>query len=667
MSRSSLKALVAASLLGAVGSSAPGPAEERPAFWRIVERAAEREGVTAELDVVLEHMRGIPARRAGVANRLSRVDRALVEPWTPPALADELRALLAAPADALKGPRFAGLMTGVADWLDVDDYAGADADEAPDVLAELDELWAPVADPAVKGVALLAALGAYVEAAHTALADTLEDLFDEDRDLLFAGHADFAEGWYRSHFPDAPPSPKQQQDVARFRDALLLHPGLDRARLLAVTDALLRLAEPRFLDGLPRRLARARNEAGRALGDDVFAVVGTEPRNRVVLSGRRSTTHATPAALIVDLGGDDRYERAAVVDTPEQLASVVLDLGGDDTYLGATPGPAYAAGGVALLVDREGDDVYESRRLGQAASALGSAVLVDLAGDDTYRAHDYAQGHSLCGLALLVDLAGDDTYAAWAYAQGGGLGYGLSALVDGDGNDRYLADLRWPDVYGNSGPEIYHGASQGYCTGMRPEVAGGIAALLDLGGGEDRYQSGNFSQGGGYYFSFGLLYDGGGDDENFGTRYSQGFGVHQAVGVRWDADGNDSYTCRSVAHTGMAWDEGVGYLLDDGGDDTYRVGDLACGGAAQTGVAVCIDGGGADTYRTGRAGQGTTGGSEYHDKPALGVLLDLGGEPDVYTREGCADGTLQVTAGVGVFLDDAAKDAKRALRSDALR
>ena len=45
------------------------------------------------------------------------------------------------------------------------------------------------------------------------------------------------------------------------------------------------------------------------------------------------------------------------------------------------------------------------------------------------------------------------------------------------------------------------------------------------------------SRGGGYDFSFGLMYDGGGDDENHGYRYSQGFGVHQAVGVRWDAGG----------------------------------------------------------------------------------------------------------------------------------
>jgi len=655
----------AALLLGCLGLAAAFPADERPDFWRIVERAAEQEGAQAELEVVLEHMRGIPGRRANVGNRLARIDRGLVEPWTPPALAAELRTLLEAPAVTRKGPRFAGLTAGVAAWLDLEDAGSA---SGADALGELDELWGRVADPELEGVSLLEALSAFVEQAHDLLDEALAGLEPEDWEPLFEGHAAFSEAWYRTHFPDAEASASGEQTINGFTNALLLRPKQDRARILAVTNALLRLAEPDFLNRLPRRLSKVkRSEVPEEYGRDVLAVVGDEPRNRVVLGGKKSTTHALPAALIIDLKGNDRYERAAVVDSPDCLVSIVLDLGGDDEYGGEAPGPAYAAGGVALLVDRKGDDLYQSGRLGQAATVLGCAVLVDLEGDDRYVAEDYAQGHALCGVALLYDLAGDDTYTAWAFAQGGGIGYGLSALVDGEGDDRYLADLHWPDVYGNSGPDIYHGASQGYCTGMRPEIAGGVAALLDLGDGRDRYQSGNFSQGGGYYFSFGLLFDGGGDDENFGTRYSQGFGVHQGIGVRWDAGGDDAYTCRSVAHAGMAWDEGVGYLLEDGGDDTYVVGDLGCGGAAQTGVAVLIDRGGKDSYRTGRESQGGTGSSEYHDKPALGFLLDLGGDADDYSLAGRADSTLRVTAGVEVFLDTKARDERKALGARRLR
>jgi hypothetical protein len=642
---------------------APQDSEEPPAFWTVVERAAHNAGAADELDAVLEHMRGIPARRAKVTNRLSRVELGLTEPWRPPALADELRTLLAAPVD---GGDFAGLIAGVAGWLDIDALEGEDEE-----LRLLDQQWARIVDTedgGLEGLALLEALSTYLGRAHRALDESLAGLEPGDWPLLFEGHADFAEAWYRTHFPDAEPSAEQREHLEAFMSGLLLRPKTDRRRMQGVADALLRLAQPDFVRGLPRRLAKVKTEVDtNTWGADVRAVVGDEPSCRVILSGRRSSVHAAPAALVIDLGGADRYERAAVVDTPDGLASVVIDLGGNDTYAGDGPGPAYSAAGVALLLDREGDDRYTSGRLGQAASALGAAFLIDLEGDDEYVAQDYAQGHALCGVALLYDLAGDDAYTAWAVAQGGGIGYGLSALVDADGDDSYLADLVWPDVYGDSGPEIYHGASQGYCTGIRTEVAGGIGALLDLGDGKDRYQSGNFSQGGGYYFSFGLLYDGGGDDENFGTRYSQGFGVHQAIGVRRDAGGNDTYTCRSVAHTGMAWDEGVGYLLEDGGDDTYSVGALGCGGAAQTGVAVCIDRDGVDSYLTGHQSQGGTGGSDYHDKPSLGVLLDLGGDRDTYSATERANDTLHVSASVGVFLDTKARDAATALKSKALR
>jgi hypothetical protein len=137
--------------------------------------------------------------------------------------------------------------------------------------------------------------------------------------------------------------------------------------------------------------------------------------------------------------------------------------------------------------------------------------------------------------------------------------------------------------------------------------------------------------------------------------------------VRWDVGGDDQYTCRSVAHTGMAWDEGVGYLIDDAGDDVYKTGDLSCGGAAQTGVAMLLDRGGSDTYRTGRESQGGTGSSEYHNKPALAVLIDLGGKKDSYSAPQRSDNTLRVTEGAQVFLDAKAKDMKQALKSKLLR
>lgn len=634
---------------------------ERPPFWQLVERAvagaegAGVEGAEEELSTVLEHMAGVPVVRGALANRLSRVDRALGRPWEVPALAEELRDGLARGAG--KEP-VSSAIDGVRAWLDLPPSRSA---------AELEEVWQEVADDEREGLELLASLSTFMELLHLELDAGLAGVEPEQWEPLFGGFPGFCEAWYRNHFPGGQLTVEQAADLAAFRQVLLA-PRVDRERVLHVAELLLRLTDTRMLAGLQRRLGKVEAQEGHGLDDrDVLAVVGDLPRNRVVLLGKRGGEHRLDAALVIDLAGDDVHHSAAVVDDADSLVRVVVDLAGDDRHESEGPGPAYSVAGVALLIDRKGNDVYRSGRLGQAATALGFAGLVDLEGDDSYVAHDFSQGHATCGTALLYDLEGDDEYQAWAFAQGGGIGYGFSALVDAEGDDSYLADGHWPDVYGNSGPDVHHGASQGYCTGIRSDVAGGVGALVDLGDGDDSYQSGSFSQGGGYYFSFGLMYDDGGDDRNAGSRYSQGFGVHQAVGIRWDAAGNDSYSCRSVAHTGMAWDEGVGYLLDDGGDDVYHAGGLSCGGAAQTGVAICIDGGGADEYRGAASSQGGAGGSEYHGKPALGVLIDLGSGEDSYSAPGREGDSVLVAPGLGVFLDLPERSLSRALRSKRLR
>lgn len=649
-------------LIVALASAATAQSTEadRPDFWRIVEHTVERESLEGPAGIVLEHMAGIVNRRFTVEPRIERVERALTKPWTPPALAGELRDLLAGPIEGRKTESFDEVWAAIAGYIDLE---LSDPMEV-ELLDELDLQLDHLSRPDLEGVELLEALSAFLENAHAAAEEALAEMTDEQRVLLFETHGAFREAWYRSHFPKVE-LPKEQE--ARISEWISLLSGTrhDRGLALAVAARVAQLGELEFRRTLLKRL-RGVNVRPKVEGfeGDVRAVVGDEPWNRVVLGGRRTTRYDAPAALIIDLGGNDEYHRAAVVDDPDSLVSVVIDLDGDDRYLG-TPGAATAVGGVAVLIDVKGDDEHVCGRLGQAAATLGVAWLLDLEGDDRYQLEDYGQGHAIAGTALLYDLEGNDTYQAWAYAQGGGLTYGFSALVDGEGDDNYLADLKWPDVYGNSGPEIYHGASQGYCTGIRDGggVAGGVAALVDLGDGKDRYQSGNFSQGGAYYFSFALMYDGGGDDENFGTRYSQGFGVHQAAAVRWDAGGDDTYTCRSVAHTGMAWDEGVGYFLEDAGDDTYSCGALALGGAAQTGVAVCIDGGGKDRYQSGGSGQGGTGSSEYHDKPSIGVLIDLGGEKDTYSAAGREDNSTRATEGVEIFLDSKAKTLEKLLRS----
>ena len=660
--RVSLRAPLLPWLPAACALALSGTAQEEaklPPLWQLAEKAAEEAGVGADFRTVAEHFQQSRVRQGIPAHRLERVLDALAQPWAVQGMAVELRDALAGALGG-KGARCDEAAKTAAAWLGL----GALPAQDPE-LAALEAAWARVADPALEHAELLQALSALMGSAHAVLDGALAKLDEAQRGALFNGFPPFCDAWHASHFPGAKLS-AAQTSAFEAMGGLLVNLPSDRARVAEVFRVLCRMAHPEFLQSLPKRLGHMpkADVAVEGFSGDIVASAGEKPAELVVLAGTGRSTLAGKAALVIDLGGNDRWERAAVVDGPQMLASVALDLGGDDAYEASAPGPAYACGGVAVLVDRAGKDAYRSGRLGQSASLLGCSLLADLAGDDTYTAEDFAQAYTLGGVALLLDASGDDAYEAWAYAQGAGNGPGFAALVDGDGDDRYLADGHWPDIYGDSGPDVYHGASQGFSSGMRPEIPGGIAALLDLGRGADTYQSGSFSQGGAYFFAFALLYDEGGNDTSRGSRYSQGFGVHQAAAVKWDAGGDDRYACRSIANLGMAWDESVGLFLDDAGDDVYEGGGLSCGGAAETGIALFVDGGGDDRYTSaGEAdSQGGSGASEYHDKPSVGFLLDLGGGKDTYSRPGRTDGARLGSAGCGLFWDAKDKTLEKLLR-----
>jgi hypothetical protein len=658
--RAPLLASVTAACALALAEAAQEEAAPLPALWRLAEKAAEETGVGADFRTVAEHFQQMRAKPGMPAHRLERVMEALSQPWGVPGLGADLRDALAGTLGGKGGARYGETAKTAAAWLGLATLAAEDPE-----LAALEAAWARVADPEVKELELLQALSALMGSAHGMLASALGTLEEEQRDALFTGFPPFCEAWHASHFPGAELTQAQASALEAASNLLVSMP-VDRARVAAVSLVLARMAQPEFLQSLPKRLARLRSAgvAPEGFSGDIVASAGEQPAELVVLAGPGRSTLAGAAALVIDLGGNDRWERAAVVDGPLALAAVALDLGGDDAYETQTPGPAYACGGVAVLVDRTGKDTYRSGQLGQAASLLGFALLADLAGDDAYAAEDFGQAYTLGGIALLHEASGDDTYQAWAYAQGAGNGPGFAALVDGAGDDRYLADGHWPDIYGDSGPGVFHGASQGFSSGMRPAIPGGIAALLDLGRGADDYQSGSFSQGGAYFFAFALLYDEGGNDTGRGSRYSQGFGVHQAAALKWDAGGDDRIICRSVANLGMAWDDSVGIFLDDAGDDIYEGGGLSCGGAAQTGIAFFVDAGGDDRYTSaGEAdSQGGSGDSEYHGKPSIGFLLDLGGGKDAYSRPGRTDDARQGLAGCGLFWDAKDKTLEKLLR-----
>ena len=377
-----------------------------------------------------------------------------------------------------------------------------------------------------------------------------------------------------------------------------------------------------------RSLLDAVGAAGAALAPDEVRSFDT-PWGPIVIAGTGRHWHRKPAAVLIDLGGDDFYTQPASGEI-----NIVIDLGGDDAYE-ASFDVAHGAAmlGVSLLYDASGNDRYLAQRWGLGAAACGVAVLIDDAGDDVYRGGDYTMGAAFQGVGLLIDGGGNDRYEAPRYSQGLGMPGGYGALIDeGDGADRYFCKGRDQTGYGDAG--IFDGWGQGVGVGFRGLASGGLGLLRD-GGGDDVYEAGNFSQGGGYYFGWGALVDRGGNDCYIGSRYAQGFAAHQAVGTFEDEAGNDRYTTRQGVAQGCSWDETVVWFVDRAGDDVYEGGGFfSHGAAAHNGFCLFADLAGRDRYVY-QPGQAQAASNDYHGGTSFALFLDLGGAEDVY--EGGAD------------------------------
>ena len=325
-----------------------------------------------------------------------------------------------------------------------------------------------------------------------------------------------------------------------------------------------------------------------------LTVVGGAGPNRYAMRG---------IAAVYDVGGNDRYDYAAspTPDTAPIALRLVVDLAGDDVHESTADfeGPATGVFGLSLLDDRAGDDVYRSRRsFSIGAGLVGLGVLLDHAGDDVYENlgedSGWAIGVGFWGAGLMIDRAGADVYHGEKHVQGVGGPRGLGAIVDAQGRDLYRANgPSFASAYDT--PAVYLGMSQGFGIGVRGYAAGGVGALYDLAG-HDRYEAGEFSQAGGYYFGLGILHDVAGDDLYHGNRYGQAFAAHQAVGVLVDDAGDDTYWSMTAASQAGTWDQSIGLLLDKAGNDAYRCDGLGQGGASMQAIALLIDLGGNDRY-----------------------------------------------------------------------
>ncbi len=423
--------------------------------------------------------------------------------------------------------------------------------------------------------------------------------------------------------------PGVERGIRAMRESM----RLDLGALLAVFDAQLAAAQrlPRAA-GAP--VAPPASLAPHVQGEilDYAEVEG----GFVVIGGSGPNRYDMDRLLaVIDIGGDDEYRWSGLA----PAAQVVIDRGGNDRYLAVRGGPGAGWLGVALLIDRRGDDRYESALGGCGAGVFGVGLLIDEAGNDRYVCAAWSAGAGLYGAGVLVDGGGDDSYLSQSFSQGVGGPRGLGVLLDAGGGDLYRANGPVPSAYGT--PAVFMGFSQGVGVGIRPYDTGGIGALIDLGG-DDRYEGGEFSQGGGYYWGAGFLHDAAGNDLYYGNRYAQGFAAHQAFGMLSDLAGDDVYWAMTAAGQGAAWDQAIALLFDAGGDDHYRAAQLGQGAAAQQARAALHDALGDDVYISAHpVAQGAAGDNVYHfraDDPvhSLGVLLDERGD-DRYSS-GLANG-----------------------------
>ncbi|HEV8324012.1 MAG TPA: hypothetical protein VG389_20515 [Myxococcota bacterium] len=329
--------------------------------------------------------------------------------------------------------------------------------------------------------------------------------------------------------------------------------------------------------------------------------------------------------------------------------------------------------GFAFLFDLGGDDdTYRSPRMAQGFGTLGVGGLYDDGGNDTYLAEDGAQGAGIFGIGVLVDAGtGADRYESYASSQGFAYTYGFGLLHDGGGDDVYECDIGDPTV---GGDPLYLSAQlpgtgnssfcQGAGFGRRSDTAfggdgiymsGGIGMLRDRGTGHDTYTSSVFGTGTGYWFGTGLLSDEGGDDWYDGKWYVQGSTAHFAMTIFWDEAGDDLYNmggtvctgapmCMlypSATSVGVGHDFSVTWHVDGGGNDFYFAPGLSLGAGNVNGIGVLVNAGGDDTYIT--AGQPTLGaanlsdgnmpGSPRRDIITAGVFID-GGGADSYNVAG---------------------------------
>jgi len=568
----------------------------------VIEGQVDAQGLRRPVDGLKRYLAGCQRRNAGF-HSLRRVAYGFLRPTR---LAELQKRVTDPLPDVVRDPRLA--LVQAAQNLDVAPPALSAGPDFSDPAKALD--WAEAA------VAQAAALRdqAFAAIPRERQATLAGDL----RELL--GH--LGENKYLMAHPEA------GRMLAAMRETM----KADYAALLASAAALAGVALPaKAPQAALFRTAPLPAELTGAVRGEILAVRRVEGRWFVYGGFGPNHYDLSRVDVVFDPGGADTYTYST---TSRPAVQVVADLAGDDRYLSLSGGPAMGLLGVSVLADHAGADRYEGRALACGVGALGVGLLVDRGGEDTYTGGPVSQGAAFYGAGMIVDLGKEsDVYQGAILCQGVGGPKGFGLLLDENGRDLYRANGPAPSAYGTAA--VYCGFSQGVGFGVRMCDTGGIGVLADLAG-ADRYEAGEFSQGGAYFWGMGILYDRAGNDLYYGNRYAQGFGCHQSIGILADDAGDDTYWSMTAAAQGAAWDEAVGLLIDRAGSDSYQADGLSQGAASMQAMAWLVDLEGTDRYvAQGKATHGQGGGNSYHHWESgcfsWSVLLDAGGTADYYS------------------------------------
>lgn len=443
-----------------------------------------------------------------------------------------------------------------------------------------------------------------------AMKKALAPLADEEIKFIkenFKGLSDF---FSENIFVDTDENKDRKENNLKI---IRLAAKIDVEEVINAFQILLPLADKNYLTALKKAL-------------DVTTMDTKTDIGRVIVSGKEGAWHREPAALFIDVGGNDFYSNNSG-SSGDDLVSVLIDLDGDDAYESCVD---YRQGtgllGIGMLIDLSGNDSYVGKRWSQGTGIMGAGALFDFGGKDTYRGHEFVQSVALCGIGLCADLGeGDDYFHANSMSQSLALARGYSFLLNEKGNDSYYCKGKYLTNYGDEG--IFDSWSQACALGFRGIASAGIAVLYDASG-NDKYEAGNFSTGGGYYYGWGIFKDENGNDNYIGSRYNQGFTAHQACGYFEDSAGDDVYTTRQGVAQGLAWDECVTVFIDKAGKDSYSGGgSFSQGASAHNSICIFIDSGGDDMY-TYPAGQAHSSPNDYHGGTSFSLFLDVGSSGD---------------------------------------